>query len=87
MCTRRGVEVERGHLGRRGAALIDDEGLTAHFLTSGAPTRWTRGETILRARRRRGCRAHSVPWAARLGAKVIGVIGSEAKASSPKKNG
>jgi len=75
------VKVPRGISDEEAAALML-KGLTAHFLIR-RTYRVARGDTIW-CTPRQGRRLILCQWARALGAKVIGVVGSDAKASSPE---
>jgi len=79
------VKVPRGISDEQAAALML-KGLTAHFLLR-RTYRVARGETILVHAAAGGVGLILCQWAKALGAKVIGVVGSEAKAEIARKHG
>src|SRR5580693_8557661 len=79
------VKVPRGISDEQAAALML-KGLTAHFLIR-RTYRVQRGDTILVHAAAGGVGLILCQWAKSLGAKVIGVVGSEAKAELAKKHG
>ena len=79
------VRVPRGISDEQAAALML-KGLTAHFLIR-RTHKVARGETILVHAAAGGVGLILCQWAKALGAKVIGVVGSEAKAELAKKHG
>jgi NADPH2:quinone reductase len=79
------VKVPRGVSDEQAAALML-KGLTAHFLLR-RTYRVARGDTILVHAAAGGVGLILCQWAKALGAKVIGVVGSEAKADIARKHG
>src|ERR1700693_5608813 len=79
------VKVPRGISDEQAAALML-KGLTAHFLIR-RTYRVARGDTILVHAAAGGVGLILCQWARALGAKVIGVVGSEAKAELARKYG
>jgi NADPH2:quinone reductase len=79
------VKVPRGVSDEQAAALML-KGLTAHFLVR-RTHKVARGDTILVHAAAGGVGLILCQWAKALGAKVIGVVGSEAKAEIAKKHG
>src|SRR5580692_66068 len=79
------VKVPRGVSDEQAAALML-KGLTAHFLIR-RTYRVQRGDTILVHAAAGGVGLILCQWAKALGAKVIGVVGSEAKAELARKHG
>ncbi len=79
------VKVPRGVSDEQAAALML-KGLTAHFLIR-RTYKVQRGDTILVHAAAGGVGLILCQWAKALGAKVIGVVGSEAKAEIAKKHG
>ena len=79
------VKVPRGISDEQAAALML-KGLTAHFLLR-RTYRVARGETVLVHAAAGGVGLILCQWAKALGAKVIGVVGSEAKADIARKHG
>jgi NADPH2:quinone reductase len=79
------VKVPRGVSDEQAAALML-KGLTAHFLLR-RTYRVARGDTILVHAAAGGVGLILCQWAKALGAKVIGVVGSEAKAEIARKHG
>jgi len=79
------VKVPRGISDEQAAALML-KGLTAHFLIR-RTYRVARGDTILVHAAAGGVGLILCQWAKALGAKVIGVVGSEAKAELARKYG
>lgn len=79
------VKVPRGISDEEAAALML-KGLTAHYLIR-RTYRVSRGDTILVHAAAGGVGLILCQWARALGAKVIGVVGSEAKAELAKKHG
>jgi NADPH2:quinone reductase len=79
------VKVPRGISDEEAAALML-KGLTAHFLLR-RTHRVARGETLLVHAAAGGVGLLLCQWAKALGAKVIGVVGSDAKAELARRNG
>ena len=79
------VKVPRGISDEQAAALML-KGLTAHFLIR-RTYKVARGDTILVHAAAGGVGLILCQWAKSLGAKVIGVVGSEAKAEVAKRHG
>jgi NADPH2:quinone reductase len=79
------VKVPRGVSDEQAAALML-KGLTAHFLIR-RTYKVQRGDTILVHAAAGGVGLILCQWAKALGAKVIGVVGSDAKAEIAKKHG
>ena len=79
------VKVPRGISDEQAAALML-KGLTAHFLIR-RTYRVARGDTILVHAAAGGVGLILCQWARALGAKVIGVVGSEAKAEIARRHG
>jgi NADPH:quinone reductase len=79
------VKVPRGISDEEAAALML-KGLTAHYLLR-RTYRVARGETILVHAAAGGVGLLLCQWAKALGAKVIGVVGSDAKAELARRNG
>jgi NADPH2:quinone reductase len=79
------VKVPRGISDQQAAALML-KGLTAHYLLR-RTYRVTRGDDILVHAAAGGVGLLLCQWAKALGAKVIGVVGSEAKADLARRNG
>jgi NADPH2:quinone reductase len=79
------VKVPRGISDEQAAALML-KGLTAHFLIR-RTYKVARGDTILVHAAAGGVGLILCQWAKALGAKVIGVVGSDAKAEIAKKHG
>src|SRR4029077_167937 len=79
------VRVPRGISDEQAAALML-KGLTAQFLIR-RPHKVARGETLLVHAAAGGVGLILCQWAKALGATVIGVVGSEAKAELAKKHG
>ncbi len=79
------VKVPRGISDEEAAALML-KGLTAHFLLR-RTYRVARGDTILVHAAAGGVGTLLCQWAKALGAKVIGVVGSDAKAELARRNG
>ena len=79
------VKLPRGISDEQGAALML-KGLTAHMLLR-RTYKVARGDTILVHAAAGGVGLILCQWARALGAKVIGVVGSEAKAELAKKHG
>ena len=79
------VKVPRGIANEQAAALML-KGLTAHYLLR-RTYRVARGDTILVHAAAGGVGLILCQWAKALGAKVIGVVGSEAKAELARKSG
>ena len=79
------VKVPRGISDEEAAALML-KGLTAHYLLR-RTYRVARGETVLVHAAAGGVGLFLCQWAKALGAKVIGVVGSEAKAELARRNG
>jgi NADPH2:quinone reductase len=79
------VKVPRGVSDEQAAALML-KGLTAHFLIR-RTHKVARGDTLLVHAAAGGVGLILCQWAKALGAKVIGVVGSEAKAEIAKKHG
>jgi NADPH:quinone reductase len=79
------VKVPRGVSDEQAAALML-KGLTAHFLLR-RTYKVARGDTILVHAAAGGVGLILCQWAKALGAKVIGVVGSEAKADIARKHG
>ncbi|HUA26127.1 MAG TPA: quinone oxidoreductase [Steroidobacteraceae bacterium] len=79
------VKVPRGISDEEAAALML-KGLTAHYLLR-RTYRVTRGDTVLVHAAAGGVGLLLCQWAKSLGAKVIGVVGSDAKAELARSNG
>ena len=79
------VKVPRGVSDEQAAALML-KGLTAHFLIR-RTHKVQRGDTILVHAAAGGVGLILCQWAKALGAKVIGVVGSDAKAEIARKHG
>jgi NADPH2:quinone reductase len=79
------VKVPKGVSDQQAAALML-KGLTAHYLLR-RTYRVAKGDTILVHAAAGGVGLILCQWAKALGAKVIGVVGSEAKAELARKNG
>ncbi len=79
------VKVPKGISGEQAAAIML-KGLTAHFLLR-RTYRVRRGDAILVHAAAGGVGLILIQWAKALGAKVIGVVGSEAKAELVRKHG
>lgn len=79
------VKVPRGISDEEAAALML-KGLTAHYLLR-RTYRVTRGENVLVHAAAGGVGLLLCQWAKALGAKVIGVVGSDAKAELARRNG